>query len=460
MRWIRRIQLIVLVLVPIGVAAFFLLPWKHWVEAKLRTAIEARGIYPVALTLDRIGLDGVIIRDLALGEPPLTLKQCRVGYEVRGLLRGKIAQLTLDGLSIVATKQDMGWKIDGLGALTQHTGDSGTSSIPVTRAALGTTALPAITIEGSMAEARAQGWSANVPWKLVFASDPSLSLTFTSDGVEAQAGENKIASGPIVIKLVLDEEKQQWAGTWSVDALTVTGDALGTPKLRGVGEIQATADRVSIKGGFSDAAKQYHLTFALTEALQVPEASQLAVEEVVMPWGGGTVSLEKLRVPLAGKSPIQFALKVNKVGLSTLLKALSSDAATATGVVSGEVPVIYAADGKITIGNGALKAEAPGIITLSPEAIPGDNPQVGLVREVMKNLHYDVLALSLGMSKNHQLSAGLAVQGKNPDVQGGRPIKLQVNLSGDLLNLLLQNMKLMTDPTKFIDESTHEKTSN
>jgi len=103
------------------------------------------------------------------------------------------------------------------------------------------------------------------------------------------------------------------------------------------------------------------------------------------------------------------------------------------------VPLTIARDGAVQVGKTALNADAPGTIALAPEAIPGDNAQVALVRDVLKNLHYTLLAVGLDTAPDGSLQAALAVSGKNPDVENGRPIKLQVHLSGDLLNLIAQN---------------------
>ena len=139
------------------------------------------------------------------------------------------------------------------------------------------------------------------------------------------------------------------------------------------------------------------------------------------------------------------------------MQTLTGSKATATGGVSGTVPLTIGRDGSFRIGNSALTADGPGVIALSPEAIPGDNPQVALVRDVLKNLHYTVLSLGLDSTPGGKLTAVLVVEGKNPDVEKGRTIKLQVHLSGDLLELLSQNLKLMTDPKTFLEQHSHEK---
>jgi hypothetical protein len=186
-------------------------------------------------------------------------------------------------------------------------------------------------------------------------------------------------------------------------------------------------------------------------------ASQVTITKAQIPMSGGTLSVAKVSIPLASKKPIALSLHFEKIAVDTVMAALTGSQATGTGAVSGDVPLMITRDGAVRVGKSSLSADAPGTIALAPEAIPGDNPQVALVRDVLKNLHYTVLAVGLDMAPDGTLAATLAVEGKNPDVEKGRPIKLQVHLSGDLLNLITQNMKLMTDPKTFIEQNAYEK---
>ena len=75
----------------------------------------------------------------------------------------------------------------------------------------------------------------------------------------------------------------------------------------------------------------------------------------------------------------------------------------------------------------------------------------------MKNLHYTVLSIGMDSDKNHKLSAVLAVEGNNPDVANGRPVKLNVHLNGDLLDFIQQSLMSLIDPHMFIKQDLHAK---
>ncbi len=161
-------------------------------------------------------------------------------------------------------------------------------------------------------------------------------------------------------------------------------------------------------------------------------------------------------MPLGGDAPIRLPLQVKQVALQPLMETLAAGKATATGNVSGALPIRLTRSGDLFIEKSTLAADAPGLLTLSPEVIPGDNPALSIARNVLSNLHYTTLALALEMQDAHALGAELKVEGSNPAVENGRPIKLTVHLSGDVLNLLRQNITLLNDPARFIQQGNHD----
>lgn len=277
-----------------------------------------------------------------------------------------------------------------------------------------------------------------------------------SENLSRAMGDGSIVVGAIEATLNPGKTFQQWKGTWRATGIRYATDATPFPALHGSGDIGIDNGIIDAGGSFEDDKKSYSAAFTLHYDVHDMARSLLTIERLRLPWNDGVVATQNVTVPLTEKRTIRFTLKVQKVSLSTLLQVLTGDKATATGVVSGSVPVTLAAGNKIGIGKGGLQADAPGVITLSPEVIPGDNPQVGMVRELMKNLHYSQLGIRLEMAGD-ALKANLVVEGRNPEVQGGRPVKLNVNLSGDLLDLILQNATLMSDPKTFIENHRHDK---
>jgi hypothetical protein len=457
MKWVRRIVWLVVGLAVLLVAAFFALPWKGWVQQKLVTTIEAKGISPVTLTIDSLRSDGVRITNLSLGEPPLKLDAVTIGYDLKALRGGRIDTVTVNGLKLAASKDEKGaWQIDGIASLLQPSGENAAQqTLPLTRAALAALPLHRVQLAQSRLGITLKGMYADIPLDVAL-DIIGATLHAQSEKIAVAMGQDTLNIGALTLDAALDETAGEWRGTWAIKDLSLATERITLPVLQGKGELSLDAKDARLSGGFKSADGSHRAQFALNVPMGGEKPAFLTISEARMPWGEGFVGLKDAAIPLGGSKSVTLDLNVERVSMVSLLRALTDDKTTATGEVSGTVPLTIAANGAIKIGKGNLRAIAPGVISLSPDAIPGDNAQVALVREVMKNLQYSVLMLDVETGADNNLTVKLAVEGKNPDVENGRPIKLNVNLSGDLLNLLLQNMKLMTDPKTFIEQSTHE----
>lgn len=456
---VRKSLKIILALLALLLLAAMLLPWKDFAQVKLIEAIEKKGIRPVELKIDSLTLKGIALKEVALGEPPLRLAQVTVGYQWRALLNGNIEDVELKGVAFTALRTEKGWKISGLGELlAQPAGEKATPAhIPTSNADLAIFPLRKLRIEEGEVNVQASGWQATLPATIEILKGEKNSIHLESAGLQAKKGAISLTSGKAVVDLTLDTEKNEWNGNWSIDQLAYNDETMSLPPQQAKGTLRLTGDEIQLNGSSGDSSRAYRSAFRVKYPLNKPESAAATIESASMPWGQGTIAVRRANIPLSGNKSITLNLEVQKVAIDVLMQTLTGNKASGTGVVSGSFPLTITSAGQLRIGKGTLKAEQPGTISLSPEAIPGDNAQVALVRDVLKNLHYTLLSLELGMEGDNMLSATLAVDGRNPDVEQGRPIKLKVHLSGDLLNLILQNVKLMTDPKNFIRQATHDK---
>jgi hypothetical protein len=171
--------------------------------------------------------------------------------------------------------------------------------------------------------------------------------------------------------------------------------------------------------------------------------NEAVFSNITLPWQGGTISVKKLHVPYFETTPLDLSLNVKNVSLDALLSASTGSKARATGVVSGVLPVIVTRDGSFTLKNGSLKTASGGVINLSPDLIPGDIPQVALVRDALKDFRYTDFSMAIKSADDKQLSMLLSLQGNNPDVYNGRTVKLNVHLTGDVVELMTQTMQIL-----------------
>jgi Dicarboxylate transport len=449
----RRIATWFLGIVLLLVLAVAFVPWKPYAEKKLVAMLAAKGFAPVQLTIDHVGWRGVVLKDVTLGEPALKLATLTLTYQPRALLEGRIEEAEVAGLSLRATQGDAGWNIEGLQDTSHKTPAAEPVTLPVTKAALAALPLRSLRVRESAISVAGKGFEATLPLSIAMQHGDGATVTMESRAPTLTMGENHVAIGRISLELVMDATKPQWNGTWVMEDIALTSEALVLPVLRATGTIIVFADNVTLKGVATSKDGSHKAEFSLSYSLANPALSYVALSRLSMPFTGGRLATRDVKFMLDGKKrDVKFNLALSEIDVNALMQTLTSNRATGSGVVSGMVPVALTAGGQIRIGKGMLKAQAPGQIALAPEVIPGDNAQVALVREVMKNLQYTMLALEFGMAADNTLSAKLAVAGKNPDVEGGRPVKLTINLSGDLLDLILQNVMLMTDPKSFIEQ--------
>ncbi|MFZ4541685.1 MAG: intermembrane phospholipid transport protein YdbH family protein [Rickettsiales bacterium] len=458
MRWHRVGHLAMFVLVAVS-AAIILLPWKPIVEKQIVRTLATKGISPASVRVDHIGLRGLVLKNVSLGDPPVLLTSLTLAYQWRALLEGRIEDIELNGLALHGIQREGAWQLEGLENLLRSKSPASPAAIPVTKAEMHKLPLSSLKVTDSRLNLVGSGMVAEVPLTLELQHNTTTNITAESAKANIALGENILAIGNLKINLALDDAKQQWVGNWTMDEINVISQSISLPTLKGSGSITLLKEEVKLTGSVVNADQSYKAEFNLNYNLNNPAVSVAVLKRLNMPFSNGRLSAREVRFPLDGKKHgTSFTLQLNNIAVDKLLQSLTNNRATASGIVSGSIPVTLTAKGDVRIGKGSLKAEGPGTIALAPEVIPGDNQQVELVREVMKNLQYQVLALEFGMAPDNNLSAKLSVEGRNPDVENGRPIKLNVNLSGDLLDLIKQNVTLMTDPKTFI-ENNHAKTN-
>lgn len=439
------------------VLAAVLSPWKLWLEDRLVGMMQAKGLQNAQLTVDALGLKGISLKDISVGsDTKLTLDNLTLGYSLPGLWRGDIRELTLSGLTLQAVNGGGRWTIAGLDNLF---GDSSAAplKLPVTQAELAGIPLDRARLEKSRLSASSGQWQAQVPLEIRWEKTPVPKLSYRATGLSWKKQALEITAGDASVDAALDEKNRQWAGTWQLKDIAVKGLDAPIPVLQGSGTLRARADDLAFEGQVQSADHASRAAFSMDYPLGDPDKSRLTVGYATVPWNSGTLSVRDLAVPLAGKKPIRINIKVEHVSIDSLMQSLTGKRASATGVVSGMLPVTIAPDGSITIEEGKLQSEGAGTITVAPEAIPGDNQQVALVREVLKNLHYTGLSIALESGKDHKLSVLLTLEGNNPDVYKGRAVKLNVHLTGDVLDLIQQSMVTFTDPKKLLRQKQNEK---
>lgn len=445
---------LLLLLVAMLALALWLLPWKTMAEARLIRLLEAQGFEQVALRIGSIGLNGITLSDISIGhEPPLKLTNVTVGYSLAELRSGKLRDVTLSGVALTLDKRgDEGWMVAGFAPRPRDAEPPKPFTLPVTREALSILPVPVIAVDDSSLAITSGTLRGTLPLTLTWNTVGPPSVTYRGDAISFTQGEMQFATGNAIIYATLDEETQSWSGSWTIDAITVSGLPVALPPLNGRGTITATAERATLEGTLASADNSHRIQFRLPYRFDAPEATTLTITSARLPWNGGVLSTSGATVPLGAEKPIHLVLRLEAIALDQLMASLTGDAAKGTGTVSGRIPLSVLPDGTVRFGNASLNADAPGTLAVSPEIIPGDNPQVGLVRDILKNLHYSLLSMRVENRPDNRLAVFLTVEGMNPEVAGLRPVRLNVQLNGDLLQLVTHSIMTLTNPETLLKQ--------
>jgi len=125
--------------------------------------------------------------------------------------------------------------------------------------------------------------------------------------------------------------------------------------------------------------------------------------------------------------------------LPLLLEAYPTEGLAGTGIIDGELQLHRNAEG-LSIEKGMLQAREPGGVlrfrSAKFQALGQSNPAMRLAVGALDDFHYDLLTSDVRYATNGKLDLGLKLNGRNPALEGGRPVNLTINLQEDIPALL------------------------
>ncbi|MEM7446136.1 MAG: YdbH domain-containing protein, partial [Pseudomonadota bacterium] len=78
--------------------------------------------------------------------------------------------------------------------------------------------------------------------------------------------------------------------------------------------------------------------------------------------------------------------------------------------------------------------------TTVPDVLRAGGESVGIMLQALENFHYDALEITLDGDTDGATAIGLHLKGANPDLYDGHPVEFNLNLEGNLANLLRTNL--------------------
>ncbi|MGF1625483.1 MAG: YdbH domain-containing protein [Alphaproteobacteria bacterium] len=179
----------------------------------------------------------------------------------------------------------------------------------------------------------------------------------------------------------------------------------------------------------------------------------LAVEQATFAFAGGVVSARHQAVSFTAEEQV-IDLVVTGVDLGTLLGLADLETLEAKGTLDGVIPIVVV-NGDLVIPEAWLSAREPGYIRYDAAAdlgaIEGTNQGVDLMIELLENFLFDELDLRLMRPVAGDLQIGFRILGRNPDVYGGVPIDLSLNVDGQLEDVIQNSLDIYRVPETIQD---------
>ena len=145
---------------------------------------------------------------------------------------------------------------------------------------------------------------------------------------------------------------------------------------------------------------------------------------------GGRITAGPQQLPWPATSQKSLPVHVQGVDLGELLALFDMDDLSATGRIEGVMPLGWR-NGAIEIRDGKLASMGKGTLRYTPKDLTHDN--LGL--QALRNFHYDRLGADVSYTSEGDYRALVALEGNNPDFYNGYPVRMRMNIGGNLPGL-------------------------
>jgi len=156
----------------------------------------------------------------------------------------------------------------------------------------------------------------------------------------------------------------------------------------------------------------------------------LTLERATFPIFGGLLEILPDSVNI-NQPPFNLTLGVRKLDLAQLLDSLNFPELSGTGTISGKLPLRLSMD-SIEVHGGSLNGTHPGVLRYQGPVVNDEN----IAFKALRNMLYHKLQATFNYNRTGGYEMGLRVEGKNPNVLSGYPVAFNLNLSGQLPELL------------------------
>ena len=199
--------------------------------------------------------------------------------------------------------------------------------------------------------------------------------------------------------------------------------------------------------------------------VEVPLAK---VEATRLAWRQATAGLLKGQVSvtqgdLRFNQTSRFTAEVKGLDIQELLRVYPAEGLQGTGILDGRLPFYFAVNQQqFAVEEGFIKARAPGYLRFDNDKIKAmgqSNQAMRIVTDALEDFHYDLLSGQVHYNESGRLLLNLRLEGRNPDLEKGRPIHFNINLEEDI-PALLASLQLSGKVSDTIQQRVRERLEN
>lgn len=439
-RYTLFVVYIVALLLFSGIFFWQYVPYQNFASKQIISILKSRNIAVVSLQVEKADSSQIILSNIKLeGSNGLSLGGLKATYNIQEIISGKLSTIDAENIDGNIYKKEGKFLINGLeDFLLNDSKDSKIVKVPTDNNLLQEIAPQYVSIKSFNISAKDNDIELLIPLNFTFSFSPLATLKMDSSGASLKVGSYQIETGGINFNAVLSES-DKWQGDIAISSIKIGGLEEERPPLAMTGNFVLDAASLLANIVIKDAGNITKADMVMSLPVADPSSGSLNIKNIQFPWGGGLISSESINVPLDMKTPVLLNINLKEVDLSDTLGKASNGRIKGTGKISGRFPVIYNPDGTILLKDGMAEEINSGTISVSPDLLPGDNAQLALARSLLENFHYTKLKIIVS-SKGDKSAINLELEGKNPDSQEDRPIKFNINLTGDILPLIQQSI--------------------
>ncbi len=169
-----------------------------------------------------------------------------------------------------------------------------------------------------------------------------------------------------------------------------------------------------------------------------PEGPVVIVDHAEGRFAGGKILMDGAHWrPSAVSNAIDIGIR--EISLDRLLRDYAMEGMSGTGTLNGLIPLTISA-GDVTIDAGVLQAEDGGVLRVSwggaGETLLKQGEYVALMVQALQDFRFSTLRAQVDRPEEGELAAKVTMEGHNPSVRDGYPIRFNITLSGELEKIL------------------------